>query len=283
MFLLILCFACIFDDISGLEVTWSNRLGKLLTPVSRDVWVAERPFVWNNIDVGGRSVIIRLSDQSLFVHSPIDLTPDLKNSLSKLGKVGHVVSPNYEHLKFARQWANEYPLARRYACPGLISRMPDVDWTLELGTTPESVLSKIFDIIHVDCEVNPLTSKPFFNEVIFYHKPSKSLLVTDLFWNYPSSSLPNYYGVEGTGELLEDVLPAVQVPLPSQAWKFLMDKIYLPIYKNVLIGSDSLRRKRYDAIVERILSLEIEAILPCHGDIIRGSTLCRRVLKDFFI
>lgn len=34
------------------EVTWSNRGGKDLVRVADNVWCAERPFVWNSIDVG---------------------------------------------------------------------------------------------------------------------------------------------------------------------------------------------------------------------------------------
>jgi hypothetical protein len=36
--------------------------GKVLTPIVDNIWGAERPFMWNRIDVGGRSAVIRLSD-----------------------------------------------------------------------------------------------------------------------------------------------------------------------------------------------------------------------------
>lgn len=41
---------------------WTNPAGKVLTPILNNVWGAERPFMWNRIDVGGRSAVIRLSD-----------------------------------------------------------------------------------------------------------------------------------------------------------------------------------------------------------------------------
>lgn len=34
------------------DITWSNRGGKDLVRVAENVWCAERPFVWNSIDVG---------------------------------------------------------------------------------------------------------------------------------------------------------------------------------------------------------------------------------------
>ncbi len=41
---------------------------------------------------------------------------------------------------------------------------------------------------HVDIEVNPFTGRPFFDEVLFYHAPSKSLLTLDFYWNYPGGT-----------------------------------------------------------------------------------------------
>lgn len=79
--------------------------------------------------------------------------------------------------------------------------MPDVAWYGELTDKQATkTLEKEFDIIHLDCETNPVTQKPFFNEVIFYHRPSKALLTTDIYWNYPESSLPNHSGESNTGQ-----------------------------------------------------------------------------------
>jgi hypothetical protein len=40
---------------------------------------------------------------------------DTGDSLEGLGGgVGHVVSPNYEHLKYAKQWAEVYPAAKKH-------------------------------------------------------------------------------------------------------------------------------------------------------------------------
>ena len=50
-------------------------------------------------------------------------------------------------------------------------------------------------------------------QVVFVHKPSGMLIATDLIWNYPGSGTP-----KGT-----------------QAWKFGMDRVYLPFYKNFMI------------------------------------------------
>ena len=280
----------------AMETSWSNRLGLTLTPITSGVWAAERQFTWNGIDVGGRSVICRVGDGTLLVNSPVEWTKSLGDCLDGLGGgVGHVFSPNYEHLKYANQWEMVYPDAKKHACPGLPSRLPDIPWAGELGinTDPEEFSGSI-ETVFFDCEVNPFTNKAFFNEVVLFHVKSKSLIMTDTFWNYPSSPLPNYFGQETTGsvhicpkvpvEYSSDVLPAVKVPFGTKMWKFGMDKIFLPFYRRLMVGSNgSERRKKYEIAVNKLLAFEPEIIIPCHGDVIRGKELCRKVLVKHFL
>lgn len=68
-------------------------------------------------------------------------------------------------------------------------------------------------VTHLGHEVNPFTGKPFFNEVLFCHAPSRTLLTTDFFWNYPT---------DGTAA-------------GTRAWKFGMDSVYAPFYFNLMI------------------------------------------------
>ena len=47
--------------------------------------------------------MVKLSDGSLWVHSPVNLDPELKAAMDALGPVKHIVTPNFEHNKFAQQ------------------------------------------------------------------------------------------------------------------------------------------------------------------------------------
>lgn len=294
----------------SIEKTWSNRLGVTLTPIKTGVWAAERPFIWQGIDVGGRSVICRMNDATLLVHSPVEYTEDLGKCIDTLGgEVGHIISPNFEHLKYAKQWAEQFPNSIKYACPGLPSRLPDINWNVELNHSIPSSFANSIDISYFDCETNPFTGKPFFNEVVFYHIKSKSVFMADTFWNYPSSALPNYYGISETGCIdncpkmptnaipsysstttssSSTYLPAINVPLGTKLWKYGMDNIYLPFYKRVMVGGkgrslSKSRRLNYEKAVNKILNWDIETIIPCHGDIIRGKDLCNNVLRKHFL
>ncbi|KAL3924442.1 MAG: hypothetical protein SGILL_001039 [Bacillariaceae sp.] len=266
---------------------WSNRAGLALTPVALPgVYTGDRPFYWNNIDVGCRMVVIQLEKSNdLWVHSPVGLDASTKQALSKLGNVKYVVSPNYEHLKFAEQWYKEYPGAYMWGCPGLSERLPNIKFEGEIPSgllrpTQNDQKENCWDFneivpLHLDMEVNPFTGKAFFNEVIFYHRPSKTLMTTDLFWNYPQSDgVPNS-NLQGDKEW--ELAPTVEtIPLGSRLWKQGMDKVFLPFYKNLMVKN----RGYYDEVKKVLLEeWDIETLIPAHGDIIRGKDLIRNVLS----
>ena len=196
------------------------------------------------------------SKPDLFIHSPVQLDKPLKDALADIGTVKHVVSPNYEHVKYAKSWNDSYPDANMWACPGMMELEPDVGWKGEIpfGIRPRSWYHEDghkntnsekhgdlwdFDIIqpmHLDFEVNPFTNKAFFNEVVFYHTPSKTLLFTDAYWNYPrNDGVPNSnydsYRPRGGGSTPGEessfvtfdweLAPSVnRVPMGSRFWKF---------------------------------------------------------------
>ena len=86
-----------------------------------------------DIDVGSKAAVVRLSDGSLWIHSPIELDADTKAAVDELGLVKHIVSPNYEHVKFARQWIEAYPDATSYVCPGGKAKFPAIPYDREIG------------------------------------------------------------------------------------------------------------------------------------------------------
>ena len=48
-----------------------------------------------------------------------------------------MVSPNYEHVKYIGQWAEAYPDATIYACPGLPDRMrAEAEGRITKGVAP---------------------------------------------------------------------------------------------------------------------------------------------------
>ncbi|KAK3240467.1 hypothetical protein CYMTET_49687 [Cymbomonas tetramitiformis] len=232
---------------ASLEETWSNPNGDVLTELlPGSLWAAQRPFVWNGIDVGGKMGVVRLADGGLWVHSPVELDEALKQELESLGPVRCIVSPNFEHVKYAAQWIDAFPEAAAYACPGLAAMKPDISFTNTVGEgeaeTDAAWLGE-FEVAFFNCERNPFTGKSFFNEVVFFHKPTRTVFVTDVFWNYPAEA----------------------VPLQTLAWKQGMDKVYLPFYRNLMLRG---RQLEYRSLVDKVLDWNFDHILPCHGTFI---------------
>jgi hypothetical protein len=131
--------------------------------------------------------------------------------------------------------------------------------------------------LHIDIEINPFTGKPFFNEVIYYHSPSKTLILTDLFWNYPANVIPNsQYGQDDSWELA----PVVdEIPLGSRLWKLGMDRVFHPFYSNFMVQDHD----EYRAIANHIVNVwDVEMVIPAHGDILRGKDFIHKVLTAHF-
>jgi len=330
---------CIQYQGSYSSIGWSNRLGSVLTPTAiPGVYTACRPFLWNTIDVGCRMTVIEISsptdsssssggdDQKpdLLVHSPVFLDGPLKDAMDKLGNVRHIISPNYEHVKYAKMWGESYSNAYMWGCPGMMEREPDVRWSGELpygcrpptygggeGSSSAGADSRPMGMwdwsevqpLHVDVEVNPFTGKPFFNEVVFYHSKSKTLLTTDTYWNYPGDGITNSnykslktrLGNDGSTSASDDedfgvweLAPLVEkVPLTSRLWKVGMDKLFRPFYLNLMIQKK--KQDDFKEIATFVSGLEssspnwdIEVVIPAHGDILRGKTFTKEVLRDHF-
>ncbi|CAM9381047.1 unnamed protein product [Chrysoparadoxa australica] len=257
LLLLLLAFAhrtCAFMSMSasprGLpagmtrDITWSNPQGLDLTPICPNVWGAERPFYFLSLDVGGRMAVIKLGDGSLWIHSPVDLDDDLRKALAEIGPVKHIVSPNYEHLKWAPQWIEAFPDAESYGCPGVLEKKPDVKWKHSIGDSTPACWPEEIEPLWLDCETVPFSDKPFFNEVLFFHKPTKSLLVTDAYWNYPRS----------------------MTRLRDRFWKWAMDVIYLnPVYRGLMVDKQKMAK-----CLEAVNGWDVERIIPCHGHIVNA-------------
>ena len=81
--------------------------------VAPNVWAGDRPFLprllLKSIDVGGRMTIVRLSNKQLWVLAPLPLDDNLKSVLRDLGEVGHIVTPNFEHMAYAEQVGSQHP------------------------------------------------------------------------------------------------------------------------------------------------------------------------------
>lgn len=73
-----------------------------LKPVAEDVWVVDGPVIRYGmprpkIPFPTRTTIIRLPEGRLFVHSPTELTPGLRDAIDRIGRPAWIIGPNRIH------------------------------------------------------------------------------------------------------------------------------------------------------------------------------------------
>ena len=151
----------------------------MLQQFGPEIWIADGPPVsTGGFHYGTRMAIIRLSDGSLFIWSPIQLTDDLRTEVDALGDVRHLIAPNSLHHLFLDDWRRLYSRASLYAPPGLRRKRKDIDFSGDLGNRP--IAEWATDIDQVVVPGNLITT-----EVVFFHRKSATVLFTDLIQQFP--------------------------------------------------------------------------------------------------
>jgi hypothetical protein len=148
------------------------------------IWISDGPeAVVAGFRYPTRMAVIRLSDGTLFVWSPVALSAPLRAAVDALGPVAHIVAPNALHHLHLGDWQAAYPTARLYAAPGLSKKRKDIAFAAELGDTPPPDWAG--DIDQVAVRGNLITT-----EVVFFHRASATVLFTDLLQQFP----PGWFG-----------------------------------------------------------------------------------------
>jgi hypothetical protein len=162
---------------------------RMLSAVDRDIWIADGPTVlFFGFPYPTRMTVVRLADGGLWVCSPIALSAALAEAVNALGPVRHLVSPNKIHHLSLAEWARTWPGAKLYASPGLARRRRHLTFAEELGDAPDPAWATDIDqvIFHGSCVME---------EVVFFHRASRSLIVTDLVQKFDSTTLHGWRGV----------------------------------------------------------------------------------------
>jgi len=128
--------------------------------------------------------VIRLAEARLLLHSPVALDPDLCKALDAIGRVSYVVAPNRLHHLYAGDILKSYPAARLWVAPGLERKRPDLKFEAVLDdTAPVEWRDQVDQVF--------FRGRPYENEVAFFHRASRTLILCDLAFNFgPGSAAP---------------------------------------------------------------------------------------------
>lgn len=161
----------------------------MLTEIDRDIWIAEGPSVsFFGFPYPTRMTLVRLSDGGLWLCSPIELTEVLADEVRALGPLQHLVSPNKIHHLFLGQWAQAWPEAKLWASPGLARRRRDLSFHGELGDAAEPAWASDIDQL-------VFRGSFFMEEVVFFHRASRSAIITDLVQKFDPATQRGWRGL----------------------------------------------------------------------------------------
>ncbi|MFE8069651.1 DUF4336 domain-containing protein [Marinobacteraceae bacterium S3BR75-40.1] len=162
-----------------------------LKAIDTDLWIADGPIenmamYGTHLPFSTRMTIVRLSNGDLWCHSPIALTEELRKAVTDLGPVRHLVSPNKIHYAHIAEWARAFPEAMTWASPGVRERAAGQGMAVAFQ-------EDLTDRAPVDWsqEIDQLVFRGsrFMDEVVFFHRQSRTLILADLIENFESNKV----------------------------------------------------------------------------------------------
>jgi hypothetical protein len=150
--------------------------------VAPDVWIVDGPEVrFYRMAFPTRMVVVRLTNGDLWLHSPVGHTQWLARDLEVQGPIRHLVAPNWIHYAGIPGWQAAYPGALTWAAPGVRERAAKmgvkIRWDRDLGeTAPGDWAGQIEQIV--------VPGSRMHREVVFFHRASRTLILTDLIENF---------------------------------------------------------------------------------------------------
>lgn len=157
-------------------------------PVAEDIFVVDSVLP----GVGGltlpvRMTVIRLRGGDLLLHSPTRFSAGLKAELEALGRIRHLAAPNIAHWTFLDAWQRACPEATTWAAPGLRERSQVRRSGVRLDRDlPDIAPPEWGD----DVALVTVPGGLGFREVAFLHRPTRTLVLTDLVLNLEAHKLP---------------------------------------------------------------------------------------------
>ncbi|KAI4946673.1 hypothetical protein J4E91_006844 [Alternaria rosae] len=231
------------------------------TPFNRFAPLGYRKFV----AVGNRATAIRLHDNRILLLNPIQLEQAVRNKLNELGGV-HLVACDLGHHMYVKDYVNAWPEVRTIGVPGLGSKRKDVEWDYiyeDWRTSPEDQ----FDFAQ---DIETVLFEGFITYcVAWYHKPTKTLIQSDLMMNLPCTE---QYQPSSShhGPLSREFAKRAH---PRSIWAKRL------VYHIATVDYTLMRR---DA--RKVAEWQLERIIPCHGDVLNtGVNEAWAMVYDWFL
>jgi hypothetical protein len=213
----------------------------VLKPVADGVWIVDSgPLRIMGAPLPVRMTVVRLAGGDLWLHSPTRFDERLRADLERHGPIRHLVAPDIAHWTFLQEWQQRCPQAVTWAAPGLRQRAQvkksGVRLDRDLGETAPPEWAG-------DMEQTVVRGAGF-AEVAFLHKPSRTLILTDIVQNLEPEKLPT---------VMRQVARLNGVLAPNGK---------APIYLRLVLRA---KRRAAATAMERMLAWNPERVIFSHG------------------
>ncbi|MFT5680125.1 MAG: hypothetical protein ACI8RZ_001030 [Myxococcota bacterium] len=189
----------------------------------------EAPLRFFGVEIGCRMTAIDI-DGDLLLHSPIDLDPA---RLAPLGTPRWLLAPNRMHHLHAGVWLDRG--LEGWAAPGLAEKRAD----LSFHHVVEEACEPLGDAVRFI----PLRCFSLTNEVVVLHRPSRTLIVTDLVFHFT----PEHPWLTRTAMRCSGAYPGCKASMLER------------------VGMDrGIAREE----IGELLALDFDRLIPSHGAII---------------
>lgn len=224
-----------------------------LIKLDDNIWISDGEAVsFYGIAYTTRMTIVKLKGGKLWVHSPGKIIEEMIDEVKSLGQVSYLVSPNKIHHLFMSDWIKIFPDAISYSSPGLTEKRKDISFDKNLSDDPEQEWEMEIDQVI-------FRGSSVMEEVVFFHKESKILILTDLIENFHHNYFSGYKKV--IAKLTGIISPNGKAPLD---WRV-----------SFLFGKSEARKS-----LAKIISWKPEKIVISHGECIY-SNATEFLLKSF--
>ncbi len=210
---------------------------------------------------------VRLSTGALAVFSPVTLTPEVKQTIAdKGGNLKYMIAPDIEHHIGITSWFQAYPNARVIGPEGLPEKRAKL--SPEDAQVPfHTVITKsnkndvrIGEDFDAEFEYEFVDAHPN-KELVFFHKPSRTLIEADLMFTGPPKEQYSRTGEDVTRGWAAWLVGKIQGVEGSAVGQ-----------KRMLWYAFSAKdRAGFARSAKRIGGWNFERIIPCHGDVIEGN------------
>lgn len=218
-----------------------------------------------------KALPVRLQNGTLAVFSPVALTDETRTRMSKMGTVKYITATDQEHHIFLDEWHKAFPDAKVIGPDSLAPKREKsgqaLPWSVLFkkseATTIDADFDREFDYEYVDAHAN--------KELVFNHKPSRTLIEADLLFNLPATEQMSKSGVSPHAGLLTKLFVAINNTQGSAIWQ----KRFM--WHAISAGD----RQGFNKSIAKIDGWDFDRIIPCHGDVIEsgGKGIFRKVME----